>query len=128
MQNGLSIGAVIGYVASQGAGANIATFIVGHGSLELGAIVLAGGAGLSLGWSIVAPGPLSRVRSLQATASDVVVIVLGAAVMLVLAALVEGFWSASSTPREVKLAAGITMFVLVSTYVAIGGRGEERAQ
>ena len=46
VQNGLSIGAILGYVASQGAGANIVTFIVGHGSLELGAIVLSGGAGL----------------------------------------------------------------------------------
>ena len=41
VQNGLSIGAILGYVASQGAGENILVFIVGHGSLELGAIVLA---------------------------------------------------------------------------------------
>ncbi len=35
------------------------------GSLELGAIVIAGGAGLSLGWSIVSPGELTRLASLQ---------------------------------------------------------------
>ena len=127
VQNGLSIGAILGYVASQGAGVNIVTFIVGHGSLELGAIVLAGGAGLSLGWSIVAPGALSRRRALEASARDVVVIVVGAAGMLVLAALVEGFWSASDVAREVKLATGATLFLLLAAYVTVGGRGEERA-
>src|SRR6202044_2808702 len=93
--NGLSTGAIMGYVASHGAGDNILTFVVGHGSLELGAIVLAGGGGLSLGWSIVAPGDKTRVASLQATARSVVIVMFGAAVMLFMAAAVEGFWSGS---------------------------------
>ena len=131
VQNGLTIGAVLGFVASQGAGGNIVTFIVGHGSFELGAIVLAGGAGLSLGWSIVAPGERSRLASLQATAKDVLVIVGGAAVMLFMAAGIEAFWSASSTPQIVKLVVGASLFVLVVAYILLGGRGrppgEERA-
>lgn len=127
VQNGLSIGAILGYVASQGAGQNIVTFIVGHGSLELGAIVIAGGAGLSLGWSIVAPGDLPRVVSLQRRAREIVVIVAGAAVMLLMAAAVEGFWSASSAPRAVKLAVGGVLFVLVMTYIAVAGRNAEDA-
>lgn len=122
VQNGLSIGAILGYVASQGAGQNILTFIVGHGSLELGAIVIAGGAGLSLGWSIVAPGDLPRVTSLQRRAREIVVIVAGAAVMLLMAAAVEGFWSASSAPRMVKLVVGGLLFVLVMTYILVAGR------
>lgn len=125
VQNGLFTGAVVGYVASQGAGANIGTFIIGHGSLELGAIVLAGGAGLSLGWSVIAPGELPRVASLQKTAREIMVIVAGAAVMLVMAAAVEAFWSASSAPNEVKLAVGGVLFVLVLSYVLFAGRGEE---
>ncbi len=125
VQNGLSIGAVLGYVASQGAGVNIVTFIVGHGSLELGAIVLAGGAGLALGWSVVAPGDLTRVASLQKTARDIVVIVFGASMMLVFAALIEGFWSASGTPRPIKLAVGVLLFVLVMVYLTFAGRGRD---
>jgi uncharacterized membrane protein SpoIIM required for sporulation len=122
VQNGLSIGATLGYVASQGAGANIGTFIVGHGSLELGAIVLAGGSGLSLGWSVVAPGELTRLVSLQRTAREILVIVAGASVMLLMAAGIEGFWSASSTPRVVKLGIGGTLFVLVALYILFAGR------
>jgi len=127
VENGLVTGAIMGYVAANGAGDNILTFVVGHGSLELGAIVLAGGAGLSLGWSIVAPGDKTRVASLQATAQSVVVVVLGAAVMLFMAAAVEGFWSSSSLPSVVKRSVGAVMFVLILAYIVFAGRGSEQA-
>ncbi len=91
VQNGLVTGAILGYVASQGAGANIAIFIVGHGSLELGAIVLAGGSGMSLGWSVIAPGRETRIASLQRTAREILVVVAGAAVMLLMAANIKTF-------------------------------------
>ena len=125
VQNGLSIGSILGYVASQGAGENILTFIIGHGSLELGAIVIAGGAGLAMGWSIIAPGDLTRVQSLQKRARDIIVIVAGASVMLVMAAAIEGFWSASSAPRPVKLAVGGLLFLLTMTYIMVAGRGAD---
>ncbi len=123
VQNGLFTGAVVGYVGSQGAGLNIFTFIVGHSTFELGAIVIAGGAGLALGWSVVAPGERTRVASLQHVARDVVVIVCGAAVMLFIAALIEGFWSSSSVPIPIKLAVGSVNFVLVLAYLVLAGRG-----
>jgi uncharacterized membrane protein SpoIIM required for sporulation len=128
VENGLATGAIMGYVATHGGGANILTFVVGHGSLELGAIVLAGGAGLSLGWSIVAPGELSRVASLQSTAKSVVVVVFGAAAMLLLAAAVEGFWSSSSVPSSVKRSVGAVMFAIVVAYIALAGRGSREAE
>ena len=126
VQNGLTIGAVFGYVASQGAGANILTFVVGHGSFELGAIVLAGGAGLALGWSFIAPGERTRVASLQAVAKDVLIIVAGAAVMLLFAAAIEAFWSGSSLPAATKRTVGAVFFVLVVLYLALGGRSFAR--
>jgi uncharacterized membrane protein SpoIIM required for sporulation len=127
VENGLATGAIMGYVASHGAGDNILTFVVGHGSLELGAIVLAGGAGMALGWSIVAPGEQTRIASLQTTARSVVIIVFGAAVMLFMAAAVEGFWSASSLPAVVKRGVGGFMFLLVLAYVLLAGRGSDQA-
>lgn len=127
VENGIATGAIMGYVAAKGAGDNILTFIVGHGSLELGAIVLAGGAGLALGWSIVAPGDRTRVGSLQAAARSVVIIVFGAAVMLFMAAAVEGFWSSSSVPTLVKRGIGAAMFLVVTSYLVFAGRGSEQA-
>lgn len=127
VENGLATGAIMGYVAAKGAGDNILTFVVGHGSLELGAIVLAGGAGLALGWSIVAPGDRTRIASLQATAKSVVIVVFGAAVMLFMAAAVEGFWSASSLPAVVKRSVGGAMFLVVMAYIVLAGRGSDQA-
>ena len=122
VQNGLSIGAIVGYVASQGAGGNILTFIVGHGSLELGAIVIAGGAGLAIGGAMILPGDRTRLASVQAVAGDIVVIVCGAAIMLLMAAGIEAFWSGSSVPSGVKRGVGAAMFVVVMAYLALGGR------
>jgi uncharacterized membrane protein SpoIIM required for sporulation len=128
VENGLATGAIFGYVAAHGAGGNILTFVVGHGSLELGAIVLAGGAGLSLGWSIVAPGVRTRIASLQATARSAVIVVLGAAVMLLCAAAIEGFWSASGAPSVVKRGVGVVLFVATIAYLTLGGRRSAEAE
>jgi uncharacterized membrane protein SpoIIM required for sporulation len=125
VQNGVAIGAILGYVVSQGAGQNILTFIIGHGSFELGAIGIAGGAGLRLGWSVVAPGDKTRTASLQAAGREVVILVSGAAAMLLLAASIEGFWSASSLPVAVKRAFGGVSFVIVAAFLSFVGRGEE---
>jgi hypothetical protein len=42
--------------------------------------------------------------------------------MLFMAAAIEAFWSGSSAPREVKIAVGGTLFVLVVAYVLLAGR------
>ena len=126
VDNGLSIGAILGYVASQGAGDNILTFVVGHSALELGAIVLSGGAGMSLGWSVVAPGDRTRLASLEHAAREVVVIMFGAAAMLLMAAGVEAYWSSSSLPASVKRSVGACMLVAVSLYLGLVGRGGTR--
>jgi uncharacterized membrane protein SpoIIM required for sporulation len=123
VQNGLSIGAILGYVTSQGAGANILTFVLGHGTFELGAIVISGGAGLSLGWAIVAPGDRTRLASVREVATDLFVIVCGASAMLLVAAGLEAFWSPSSLPSEIKHVAGAVFLVLVCAYLALAGRG-----
>jgi uncharacterized membrane protein SpoIIM required for sporulation len=123
VENGLTTGAIVGYVVAHGAGGNIFTFVVGHSSLELGAIVLAGGAGLALGWSIVSPGELTRVASLQRAARSVVTVVFGAAAMLLVAAAVEGFWSASAVSATVKRVVGAGLLAVVVAYIGLAGRG-----
>ena len=120
--NGIATGTIFGYVSSQGAAGNILTFTMGHSTLELGAIVLAGGAGLSLGWSLIAPGNLTRAESIRKTGSDVITIVMGAAVMLFMAAAVEGFWSSSSIPALVKRIVGGFNFVVIIAYLIFVGR------
>jgi len=122
VHNGLATGAILGYVASQGAGGNILTFVMGHSTFELGAIIIAGGGGLSMGWSVVAPGDKTRLDSLRAVAGELVVIATGATFMLLIAAGIEGFWSASSVPEIVKRIVGVVNFLLVGSYILFAGR------
>ena len=66
--NGLVTGTVVGYVMSAGHGGNIWTFMCGHAPFELTAIVIAGGAGLQMGYALVDTGGLTRVGSLRRAA------------------------------------------------------------
>lgn len=122
-ENGVMIGATMGYVASQGAGDNILTFCIGHGAFELGAICISGGAGIRMGWALVRPGEPSRARALSAISQDLVVLIAGASAMLLLAAGIEAFWSGSSAPATIKRAFGLLFHVVVLLYILLVGRG-----
>ncbi|HZO14386.1 MAG TPA: stage II sporulation protein M [Polyangiaceae bacterium] len=120
--NGLIIGTVVGYVIHVGHGANILTFVCGHGPFELTAIVISGGAGLQMGFSLVNTEGRTRLGSLRAKAPDIARQVVGAAVMLLIAAGIEAFWSPSSVPRIVKwIVAGVLM-LFVTLWLSLGGR------
>ncbi len=62
-----------------------------HGTLEISAIIIAGGAGIAIGNSILFPGSYKRIESLQQTASDTVKIVVGLIPVFCVAAFIESF-------------------------------------
>jgi uncharacterized membrane protein SpoIIM required for sporulation len=123
--NGLMIGTTLGYVAAAGYGQNILTFICGHGVFELTAIVVSGGAGLQMGWALVETRGRTRLGSLRAQGHDLVALVAGAAVMLAIAAVLEGYWSPSSIPPPVKWAAAGVFAVLLFAFLLFAGRERE---
>jgi uncharacterized membrane protein SpoIIM required for sporulation len=121
--NGAIIGAVAGYLTQIGYGEPFWSFVAGHSSLELLAIVLAGAAGLRLGLAVIAPGSLSRRSALVAAAKPAVRVMYGAALMFFAAAFVEAFWSPiTEVPFNFKIAAGIAAWVLLLAYFAFAGR------
>ena len=124
--NGLVTGVVVGYVMAAGHGANIWTFMCGHAPFELGAIVIAGGAGLQMGYALVDTSGLTRIGSLRRAQAPIVQEVLGAGVMLLIAALIEGFWSPSSIPAPIKWAASGFNVVIIVLYLALAGREPRR--
>jgi hypothetical protein len=79
-----------------------------------------------MGYSLVSTGGLTRIGSLRRTAPCIVRQVLGAASMLVIAALIEGFWSPSSLPAPVKWTASGVFSLLVILYLSLAGRSERR--
>ena len=94
--NGVFAGALAGYITVLGFGGAFYPFIATHSAFELTAIVLCGAAGLRIGRSVLLPGRSTRVASLQLAARETSVIVFGSAVMLVIAAAIEAFWSSAA--------------------------------
>lgn len=62
-----------------------------HGTLEISAIVIAGGAGLTLGNSLLFPGSLKRIQSLQRGAERSAKILVMTVLMLLVAAWLESY-------------------------------------
>jgi uncharacterized membrane protein SpoIIM required for sporulation len=124
LSNGIALGTVAGYVTSQGHSERFLSFVVSHSSFELTAIVVAGTAGLVLGHAIVAPGSLSRIDALERRGRVAVELALGAAGMLFLAAMIEGFWSAQPLAPAVKYAVATFLWLAVAGYLGLAGRSE----
>jgi len=122
---GLYAGAAIGFLAGDHKGLHIVTFVCGHAVWELTALVVAGTAGLRAGWAWVAPGPLTRRDSLRAARQDVSTLVVGAAVMLAVAACIEAVWSPSQVPMALKWGFGAAQAVVVVAWLG-GWRPQRR--
>jgi uncharacterized membrane protein SpoIIM required for sporulation len=119
--NGLVTGTVMGHVIESGHGETILTFVCGHSPFELTAIVIAGGAGLRMGFALLGTSGRTRLGSLRAVADDLVSLILGAACLLLAAALIEGWWSPSSLPSPVKWGFSALMSLLVSAFLLLYG-------
>jgi uncharacterized membrane protein SpoIIM required for sporulation len=123
VSNGVYIGAAAGHIINLGYSETFFSFVAGHGSFELTGIVLCGGAGLMIGHSLISPGRRTRLESLQICARAAIRVVLGAALMLVVAAFIEAFWSSTKEIAPwIKYAVGLALWVVVIVYLAGAGR------
>jgi uncharacterized membrane protein SpoIIM required for sporulation len=123
LANGVIIGAVAGYLTQIGYGVPFWSFVSGHSAMELTAIVISGAAGLRLGGAAIAPGRLSRKAALVAAAKPAMRLMMGAALMFIVAAFIEAFWSPlNAFPSALKYAVGVAMWVVVIAWLALGGR------
>lgn len=120
--NGALTGAVMGHVIRVGGGSNILTFVAAHAPLELGAIVISGAAGLQMGHSLIVTDGRTRLGSLWACRLPILYQILGASVMLLFAALIEGFWSPSAAPPQLKWTVGLVLLLLMIIYLGLAGR------
>ena len=126
VSNGLALGGVLGAAQFYGVAPLLWSFISPHGYLELTCIVIAGAAGLMLGDALLRPGLLLRREALAHAARQAVELVVGAAPVLVVAGLIEGFISPSELPLAVKLAFGPTVGVALYALLLTVGRRRGR--
>ena len=89
--NGVIIGSFYAVFWQAGLGAELAGWLFIHGVTELFAIVLAGAAGFMIGGSVAFPGTKSRMQSMRDAGNAAAMVIIGAVLMLFIAALLEGF-------------------------------------
>lgn len=90
-QNGIMVGVFDQLFSSKGINVEFFLVVFVHGTLELTAIVIAGGAGFVLGKSFLFPGTIKRLAAFKQGAKDGVKIMIGLVPVFALAAFFEGF-------------------------------------
>ena len=120
--NGIAIGAALGAYANEEVLGVILAFVFSHGFLELGAICIAGGAGFGLGSALLMPGRRTRAEALRERGRTFVSLLAGTSLMLVVAGLIEGFYSPSTLPAVAKFTFGGATGVLMLLYFGFAGR------
>jgi uncharacterized membrane protein SpoIIM required for sporulation len=100
------------------------SFIAPHGVLELPAIFIAGGAGLRLAQGMLFPGLLSRQDSMAKSGGEAVRLLVGTIPILIIAGLIEGFFSPSAIPWQWKFTLAGAVAVIFFSYLSFCARGK----
>jgi len=91
LMNGAMLGAMLHVFFEKGLGFEFGGWLLIHGVTELFAIVLAGAAGMKIGWAVAFPGADSRLEALSRAGRTTGAAMVGVVLMLLLAGLLEGF-------------------------------------
>ncbi len=97
LYNGLILGVLSAYFAKQGHLVSFWAMILPHGVIELTAIALAAASGFLLTKVILFPGEYSRSDAFKLYGSQAIKMATGTVVLLVIAGLIEGFLSTTTT-------------------------------
>ena len=122
MFNGASVGVAGGLFASVGQQAKFWGLILPHGLLELSAVIIAGGAGLRLGWTLIDPGDRTRPDALADEGRRALAIVAGLVVVFLAAGTIEGFVTGSSLPTWARVGIGALGETVLLSWLVVRGR------
>jgi uncharacterized membrane protein SpoIIM required for sporulation len=122
VSNGMHLGQFVAVFVAAGRGGELFGLLVPHGVIELSAVVVAGAAGLRLGWTIIDPGDRRRAQALAEEGRRAVALVMGAAAMLVVAGTIEGFVTGSGLPTPVRIGLGLGVGIAFWAYAWAFGR------
>jgi uncharacterized membrane protein SpoIIM required for sporulation len=75
-----------------------------------------------MGYALVDTGQRTRWDSLRAKSGELFRMIMGAALMLLVAAAIEGFWSPSTILAPVKWGVAGLLYALVFAYLLFAGR------
>jgi uncharacterized membrane protein SpoIIM required for sporulation len=123
--NGANIGSVLALTYNAGFGNDLLTFVAGHGVVELSCIFIAGGAGLLIGSALIMPGDLSRADALKTKGMEAVRLMIGVALLLVVAGIIEGFISPAAIDARIKYSIAALTGLALYSYLIFAGRDDE---
>jgi uncharacterized membrane protein SpoIIM required for sporulation len=123
LSNGIVLGTLFGHMAVSPHASTFFTFVTAHTCFELTAIVVAGAAGLRMGWGLIDTQGQSRPASLRREAIHALPALGASVVLFVLAAFIEGFISASPLPYLAKASVAILSALVIAAFLKLGGRG-----
>jgi uncharacterized membrane protein SpoIIM required for sporulation len=108
--NGATVGIAGGLFWQAGQGGKFWGLILPHGLLELSAVIVAGAAGLRIGWTLIDPGDRARLQALTEEARRAGNVLVGLVVAFLLAAMVEGFVTGRPWPTWLRVGIGVAVF------------------
>lgn len=109
---GIVLGSTFGLTIQAGHGDILWQFVMPHGFLEISCIIVAGAAGLRIGWAIISPGFISRAKALRQEGRQALASALVVGVSLFFSGFVEGMISTSGVPTALGLFIGLSLFIL----------------
>jgi uncharacterized membrane protein SpoIIM required for sporulation len=120
--NGLLMGVISAACWQAGMSLRLWEFVAPHGVLELPAIFIAGGASLLIARGLLFPGFLPRRDALVLYGGKAVRLVLGIIPMLIVAGIIEGFFSPTPMPAVAKFLLALGAGGLLLMYLTRGGK------
>jgi uncharacterized membrane protein SpoIIM required for sporulation len=121
--NGITLGVAAAHLINRGFAGTFFPFIIAHSGFELTAVILSAQAGLLLGYRFFITRGLSRGASLRRAGKEALPLVSGSALLLVIAAAIEAFWSSRhELSLPIRYGAGMAGWLLILAYFIFAGR------
>ena len=117
IRNGVMLGVFQYFFYDQGLFVESFLTIWIHGALEISAIVIAGGAGITMGAGLLVPGTLSRFESFKRSARDGLKIMLGTVPLFIIAGFLEGYLTRhTELPEAIRALFIVLCFAFILWY------------
>lgn len=114
MNNGIMVGAFATFFAQKGLLTDCLLAMMLHGTLELSAIVIAGGAGIAMGNGWLFPGTYSRMESFRIGAKRGLKILVSTVPIFIVAGFIEGVFT-----RYTHVADGLRLSVIILSLLFV---------
>jgi uncharacterized membrane protein SpoIIM required for sporulation len=120
--NGVNVGIAAGVFHDAGEAARFYGLILPHGLLELTAVFIAGGTGLALGWTLIAPGDRLRRDALAEQGRRAIVVVVGLVLVFAVSGVLEAYVTPAAVPTWLRVTTGAVVWAAFCAWIVVMGR------